>query len=72
MVIGMEEKDVLGNIEEQLFNMGREWAYEQIDPNKFKAKNNDEQKIFLKGYQQGIKEQSINNNDGLKPKQGRN
>lgn len=46
---------------EEIYNMGLECAYEQIDPNKFKAKSQEEEKIFLEGYKAGLAMQNGNN-----------
>lgn len=45
---------------EEIYNMGLEWSYEQIDPEKFKAQTQEEKKVFLEGYMAGLEMQKQN------------
>lgn len=45
---------------DEIYNMGLEWSYEQIDPEKFKAQTQEEKKVFLEGYMAGLEMQKQN------------
>ncbi len=44
----------------EIYNMGKEFAFEGLDENYFKANNNEELEIFRQGFQEGIRIQTQN------------
>lgn len=45
---------------QEIYNIGKEFAFEGLDENYFKANNNDELEIFRQGFQEGIRIQTQN------------
>lgn len=45
---------------QEIYNMGKEFAFEGLDENYFKANNNEELEIFRQGFQEGIRIQTQN------------
>lgn len=48
---------------EEIFNLGKEFAFEGLDMRHFKAKSADELRIFKEGYEEGLKLIQENNNE---------
>lgn len=46
-----------------VFQMGMEAAFNDMDPSRFKAKNEKEEKVFLEGYKKGLEIQKANLED---------
>ena len=48
------------NHTDEIFQMGMEAAFNEMDPERFKAKNEKEKKVFLEGYKKGLEIQKAN------------
>ena len=46
-----------------VFQMGMEAAFNEMDPSRFRAKNEKEKKVFLEGYRKGLEIQKSNSKD---------
>ena len=44
--------------QDEIFNIGLEWSYEGIKPEKFKAESPEEMRVFLEGYKKGLEIQA--------------
>lgn len=48
---------------EEIFNLGKEFAFEGLDMRHFKANSADELRIFKEGFEEGLKIMQENNNE---------
>ena len=45
---------------DEIYQFGMEAAFNEMDPERFKAKNEKEKKVFLEGYKKGLEIQKAN------------
>ena len=48
---------------DEIYQFGMEAAFNEMDPERFKAKNEKEKKVFLEGYKKGLEIQKANLNE---------
>ena len=48
---------------DEIYQFGMEAAFNEMDPERFKAKNEKEKKVFLEGYRKGLEIQKANLNE---------
>ena len=53
---GAMEKDHM----DEVYQMGKEAAFNEMDPRRFKALDKNEEKVFLEGYKEGLEIQKNN------------
>lgn len=57
------EKTIEPKQKEEIFNLGKEFAFEGLDMRHFKAKSADELRIFKEGFKEGLKLMQENSNE---------